>query len=116
MTTHKFKRRLTDDEMDRITSAVTDATTPTEALVAAIRGFFDIGLQETEGCGWADVVSREAKVNGSEYAIPEDQWHALGEHLLRRGDQLSSSLTTINLLLDWMNLGPSSYAEPEVVA
>lgn len=110
-TDHKFHRRLTDDELTRITSAVNEAGTPMQALAAAFEGFFDLALQEADGCDLADLRARRGTIKPADYAIPEDQWHAIGELLLRRGEQLSTALTTVNVLLDWMNVGPSSYPE-----
>lgn len=45
--------------------------------------------------------------NPTGYAIPEEQWSAIGGMLqaIDWGDQISN----VNVLLDWMNVGPSAY-------
>jgi len=100
-TTTRWQRPLTDNELARITAAIEAAETPVEALCAAIIGVFEIGLHD-QGSSWAEV----DQVKPWDYAIPEPQWHAIGAALLARS---GSDLNRTNLLLDWMNKGPSTY-------
>lgn len=100
--TRKWQRPLTERELAGIVTAIEQADTPIAALCAAVIGVFEIGLGDS-GSSWAEV----DQVKPWDYAIPEHQWHLIGEALLKRQDR--GDLGRVNLLLDWMNKGPSAY-------
>lgn len=62
------------------------------------------------GACWLD--TQEKPVSPTMYAIPEEQWTRVGE-MLSLGQRKNSGHTQANILLDWMNLGPSGYKEED---
>ena len=67
-------------------------------LVKVIHGVyqvFDVDLTDPDG----------PKIDPTDYAIPEDQWGDISKAL----GEGSSGLGSVNVMLDWMNVGPSGY-------
>lgn len=60
--------------------------------------------------GYGLFTKNDGSIDPMGYAIPEEQWGAISEMLMTvyGGD----SIGKVNLALDWMNIGPSSY-KPE---
>lgn len=81
--------RLPDDELDRIVEIAHRSWA--EAVVEVFKAFGVDRLDPT--------------VVPWEYAIPQDQWHALSTAC---GGGPGGSLAKVNHLMDWMNYGPSS--------
>jgi hypothetical protein len=100
--TRKWARPLTDDELAKILAGIASAEDAYGALTAAMIGVFDVALRD-EGSSWEAAES----ITPWDYALPVEQWHAIGEALTARTDR--SDIGRVNLLLDWMNKGPSSY-------
>lgn len=104
MQTPIITRPLTDAEMQRIVTAIDEAATPIDSLIAAAFGTFNALLADASLT--IDHYSREAPLDGRNLKIPKEQWVQIGEALKAKED---TSLGGTNMLLDWMNLGPSSY-------
>lgn len=104
MQTPIITRPLTNAEMQRIFDAIDDAATPVDSLIAAAFGTFNALLADASLS--IDNYSREAPLDGRNLKIPKDQWVEIGEALKSKED---TSLRGTNMLLDWMNLGPSAY-------
>lgn len=102
------QHHLTSDEMTQVKAAIDAADTPYDVLLAALTTTFNI-LLAGEGKTWEDF-DADHKIDGKQYAIPDTQWVEIGDHLKARSHELSGdAIGTVNLTLDWMNIGPSSY-------
>lgn len=97
-------RPLTDVEMLAITGGIESAETPVDGLVHALKTTFDVLLHDV-GSSWDEAES----VDGRQFAIPSAQWIAIGEAIKARA--ALQPLEGVNLLLDWVNKGPSAIAE-----
>jgi hypothetical protein len=68
---------------------------------------FEAVVLMTHGYG---LFTAAEKLDPTAYAIPEEQWNAIGEMLQTlSGDPVGK----VNMSLEWMNIGPSGY-KPEV--
>src|SRR5438045_6750727 len=81
-TEKQWQRPLTDVEMAKVVESIGLAESAGDALVAAMVGVFDIALHD-EGSSWEECTS----ITPWHYAIPESQWHRIGEALLARQDR-----------------------------
>ena len=110
MTEKLVSRALTLDEMLAIKDAVFRAATPVEALIAALKTTFGMLLADL-GQTWDEVES----ITPWAFAIPASQWAEIGEWLMEAVDR-TPNLEKVNVLLDWMNKGPSGEATLDVGA
>lgn len=103
----RWARPLTEGEMAAIKRKINEAASYRDSWVDAIVAVFDIALHD-QGSSWED---GGRDVRPMDYAIPEDQWQAIAQLLLTRqdADQPLTDIGRVNILLDWMNKGPSSY-------
>lgn len=112
-TTKKWQRPLTRKELDALHEAIDAATTPSDALVAGLLGFFRLALPEATNQTWDEFTADPAaKLVPWDYAIPESQWGEIATWIADRG-RVIDPIHAANHLLDWMNKGPSSYARRE---
>jgi hypothetical protein len=68
---------------------------------------FEAVVLMTHGYG---LFTAAEKIDPTAYAIPEAQWCAISEMLQNLPD---GDLSKVNVALDWMNIGPSSYKPEE---
>lgn len=108
MTHPVIERPLADYEMEALLDGVSSAATPGEALVCAVFGVFDVLLNDV-GESTEDYTT-EKKLDGTRLRIPKQQWTAIGQALVDKEDQVGrGDVAKANILLDWMNVGPSSF-------
>jgi hypothetical protein len=70
------------------------------------------GIVETFACFGVDLLDPDGpSVNPRDYALPARQWRAIAECIA--GSTSIDKLAKANHTLDWMNLGPSSFEEPD---
>jgi hypothetical protein len=107
------QRPLTDQEMEHVLHVIADASNPTEIVIGAIVSTFE-ALMGAEAWDAAP----DGGIDPTQYAIPEDQVHVIGSAMLAQMDAVTDvpGFEHVNVLLDWMNTGPSSYVRtaPEV--
>ena len=106
MTERLWQRRLTDAEMDGLRESVVSADSPIDAVGAAIEGVLHIGLAEAKGSSFA----AEDSIDPREFAVPSDQWSEICEWLVGFS---ASQQTGANLLMTWLNIGPSAFEEEQ---
>lgn len=105
-TTHPdIARPLTQGELDHVLLVIDEAPDVRSALADALMSTFE-GLLHAFG-GWDSM----GEVNPTRIKIPEAQWHKIGEALVEKAGSINQPLLATNLLLEWMNLGPSTYKE-----
>lgn len=66
---------------------------------------FEAVLLMTHGYG---LFTASEGIDPRAYAIPEEQWTAIGE-MLQAVTGGSDPVAKVNMALDWMNIGPSGY-------
>jgi hypothetical protein len=96
--------KLTELQLRRVTTGIAAATTPLDALIAALRQtFIELGAGDI---GDADGPT----IDGREWKLDPEQWVAIGNALVKRNGELVGTTAngTVNLALDWMNKGPST--------
>jgi hypothetical protein len=115
---HRNRHRLTKTEMAEVESVIDKAEHPMEALVGALKTTFNILLAPEEKT-WDDF-GPDNQIPSSQYAIPDDQWQEIAEALKVRTDALAAPLGVndagLHILLDWMNVGPSSFTATQELA
>ena len=101
----RFRRSLTDEELERIRSA---AKRPGRngGLDAAFRATWDILLGEAEGMTMAQAVDRGLKFHPLEYALPEHQAQQVLSIWVRHRGPRYRIASAASLL--WMSMGPAS--------
>lgn len=100
----RWARALTLDELLAVKLTVVEAGSLPEAFVNSMIRVFDIGLRDL-GSSW----EQEEAVKPWDFALPQSQWEEIVGWLCERVDG-SLDLTKVNVLLDWMNKGPSADA------
>lgn len=104
----QWRRPLTDVEMEAVLACATDAgETAGEAFVHTAIAVFSIGIRERDGRTWDELMASDDTLSPWDYAIPADQWQAISRALVAREQR--SPMAGVNVLLQWMNQGPSSY-------
>jgi len=98
----RWARALTLDEMLAIKLEVRTSAGVTDAFVRTLRKVFDIALHDLGTC-W----NAEEQIKPWDFAIAESQWGEIVGWLCEQVDG-SLDLTKANVLLDWMNKGPSA--------
>ncbi|HEX9085928.1 MAG TPA: hypothetical protein VF867_00190 [Arthrobacter sp.] len=94
----QIKRPLPESLMKAIRATVESADlTPTEKFEAVVLMSHGYGL-----------FSAAEALDPTVYAIPQEQWAAISEMLMTMPD---GDVGKVNMALDWMNVGPSSYEE-----
>lgn len=102
-----WARRLADDEMETIHQAIVEAAEVVEATksgrwgdvsAAGLVAFYTIALPDL-GTTWEEIENLRAQ----SFRLPSDQWMQIGEWLTIA----QVGVVGVNLLLDWMNKGPS---------
>lgn len=100
MVTEQIKKPLPESLMKAITAAMTSPElTPREKFEAAVLITHGYGL-----------FTASEKIDPQAYAIPEGQWRIVGE-MLTMVSATGDAVDQVNVALEWMNIGPSSYKE-----
>lgn len=95
MAEEQLKAPLPEPLMKAIKATVeSEALTPTEKFHAVVYITHGYGLFKAQ-----DGIDPRA------YAMPEEQWTAIGEML----QSLFTGLDKVNMAMEWMNIGPSGY-------
>lgn len=100
--TDQLQYVLSDVDMKHIAETIDTASSPVEAMVDTIVYVLDRGLR-LRGSSW----EAEEMVDPTEFAIPKTQWLQIGEWLVEKKEE--GDIARVNVLLDWMNRGPSAY-------
>lgn len=90
-----WRRALSDDEIERIKQHASEDSRG--YTVGLILGFYDVALSDSG----SSYESTEA-ISPTEYEIPEEQWRQLC--------QLCTEADGISAAMEFVNVGPSSYA------
>lgn len=105
----RFRRPLTDDELERIRSARSSSRDDTDAAFIAFVALWDILLGEAEGLTFADARAHTAatgeRFDIRSYAVPYEQSATIFEIL--HGDLTGRSSKWVGVL--WVDLGPAGY-------
>jgi len=106
---HRFRRPLTDAELDAIAAAA-KRRGKSGGLNGAFRATWDILLGDAEGMTMDEATERGLRFHPAEYANPQSQSEVLLEIWLRhRGPHRKAS--AVGML--WMDMGPGSYPDDE---
>lgn len=97
-----MRRPLTATEMDHLRAAVEAEDMPFDKLVVVLTEFYTLVCPEEYGQTWDELSSVDPKL----FQIPAAQWEEIGSWLIVQSEAMESS----NVLLDWVNKGPSAYA------
>jgi len=62
--------------------------------------------------GYGLFAKNDGSIDPQAYAIPEEQWCAIGD-LIREASRTADPISQVNWALDWMNVGPSGYTPEE---
>lgn len=89
---------LSDDELENIRLDIEQGSW-VDAVTSVFR-LFGVNLSDPE----------LERINPADYAIPATQWQAICQWCVD-SDCPPSDVTRVNHGLDWMNYGPSSFAE-----
>lgn len=100
----QIKKPLPESLMKAIRATVESPDpTPREKLEAVVLIAHGYGL----------FTANEGMIDPRAYAIPEEQWNAIGE-MLRTLSGNADPIAQVSMALDWMNIGPSGYKPEEV--
>lgn len=92
---------LAEPTLKKIEAEIDAATTPIDALIAALRHtFVALGAPDISG-------PDPCKVDGRDYPLDPEQWRRVCQRLIARAATLDP-IGRVNLGLDWMNYGPSA--------
>lgn len=98
----QIKKPLPESLMKAITATMTSPElTPREKLEAAVLITHGYGL----------FTKHDGTIDPMGYAIPEEQWNAIGL-MLQTAAMNGDAVAQVNMSLEWMNIGPSGY-KPE---
>lgn len=99
---------LSDGEMVEITSNIDNSQNGTEIIHYGIIGTWNAILAQ-EGMSFADFHPGNP-LSPQDWAIPSDQAEEIMDRMRKRGLVLGiSEIGVTNILMDWVNVGPSSY-------
>lgn len=104
---NKVKRPLTADELAHVMQVIADADTSSGVLVGGIVATFTALMGGTEA--WEAAES----IDPTDYAIPREQSVEICQAMMDKVEAQNDGLYAVNVALDWMNKGPSSYEEGE---
>lgn len=106
--TEQRKYSLSDSDMLGIFEQIDSAPTGHELSLYGVRATWNAILAQ-EGLSWNDY-SPEQPLNPSLYAIPREQSTEIIERMKKRAMKIGlSSITTTNVMMDYMNWGPLYY-------
>ena len=106
----RFRRPLTDEELETIKAAA-KRRTKDGGLDGAFRATWDILLGEAEGMTMAEATERGLTFFPAEYAIPHSQSEiVLGIWRRYRGPRYHKE-SVVGML--WMDMGPGSYPDED---
>lgn len=101
--TEQIKKPLPESLMKAITATMTSPDlTPGEKFEAAVLITHGYGL----------FARADGTIDPMGYAIPVEQWNAIGL-LLQTAAMNGDAVAQVNMGLDWMNIGPSGYTPEE---
>jgi hypothetical protein len=110
-TPYRVRRPLTAAELDGLRHRIDTAANTTNLLHATVTGVLDALLADL-----GDSVSshsRQAPLDPRQYAIPASQWAAIADAAVNRAHAFG---TAVELCLNLVNVGPSTYDDPAVAA
>lgn len=108
MSGQQWRRALTDVEMEAVLACAAEAgEDAVEAFVHTAVAVFSIAMPERDGRTWDEFVASPDTLRPWDYAIPTEQWQRIGTALVER--ETRGPIAGVNVLLDWMNKGPSAY-------
>lgn len=103
-----YKYTLSDSDMLGITEAIDNSKTGSDVIFFGIRATWNAILAR-EGMSWNDFNCYNP-LDPTAYGIPRDQSNEIAERMKKRAMQLGvSDIGVTNILLDYMNHGPSYY-------
>lgn len=106
----RFRRPLTDAELDAITAAA-KRRGKDGGLDGAFRATWDILLGEAEGVTMDEASARGLKFHPAEYAIPQSQSEILLRLWRRHRGPRYRKESSVGML--WLNMGPGSYPDDD---
>lgn len=101
MIRHRFRRRLTVEEMDSL------ATLARKDTVACFVALWDIILDEAEGTDWNAATAGGKRFDVSLYAIPRDQESQLKTWMCHRQPRHRR----YQIAMAFLDIGPATYEE-----
>ncbi len=108
---YRVKRPLTEEEIHAVVDAVERASNGAELLDGAVRAIFTALLSDLGER--LDDFGPDHRLDPGDYAIPKIQLDALTRAVTSRADEWG---TSIHLTLDLINVMPSWYDDPAVLA
>lgn len=102
---------LTAQTMSQIHDDIDSATGPTDGLVVTLNKVFT-----ALGSDWVHA-SKHHRIDPTQYSIPAEQWSEICTWLGNKADCARpwSFLSGVDIMLDWVNFGPSHFTELEEI-